>query len=349
MRKVITLIIVLAIGIGTTLVLLSPKTTPSINADGTASIAEVLDLEINGATQRILIRGQDLDNPLLLHVHGGPGGPDQAILSAVKFDIEDLFTVVYWDQRGAGASYHADAPVEDLSLAQIVADGITLSEYLLGRFEKDRLYLQGHSWGTLVSTHMATRRPNLYVAYFGIGHIANSKRAEKLSYSYTLEKATQAGDQKTVDKLAEIGGPPYASREEWNQTVAIERALMQPYEKPDGSLFMSMFDIYRTFTFYRGYSITDKLNSLSGSAVSLEKLWMEAIDADLISTHRRFEIPVYFFQGKYDQHTVTKVAKEYFELIEAPQKAYFEFSESAHWPHVDEFERYRNLVEGLLP
>ena len=347
MRNVLIALLTFVFIVTTTLLVVSPKTTPEMPASAEAPIAEILDVELNGAKQRILIRGHDLANPVLLHVHGGPGGPDQAILRSKNFDLEDLFTVVYWDQRGAGASYSADASMNDLSLSQIVADGLALSEYLLDRFDKNNLYLQGHSWGTLVATHMATERPTLFAAYFGIGQMADAKHSERLSYNYTVEQATQAGNKEALDKLASLGPPPYPGREEWIRAVGIERTLMRHYEKPDGSIFMSMPDTYLTFTLYRGYSIPDKLNALKGSEVSLGKLWMDAINANLTTTHRRFDIPVYFFQGRYDQHTVTQVAKAYFDVIDAPQKEYFEFASSAHWPHVDEFERYRSIVKRL--
>lgn len=349
MRKIalysVLSILVLCLCIGVTLAIVSPQSTPAIEAsESTQSIAEIVDVDINGSSQRLLIRGHDAGNPILLHVHGGPGGADQAMLRAYNFDLEDQFTVVYWDQRGAGASYSDDAPLADLSLKQIAADGVSVTEYLLSRFGKEKLFLQGHSWGTLVSVHMISERPELFAAYFGIGHIANSKRAELLSYQFTMQSAVIVGDQETINKLEEIGSPPYTTPEDWTNTVMIERGLMQPYEMPDGSQFMSMADIYRIFTLYRGYSIGDKLNSLAGSQTSIEKLWLEAIDADLFNTHTEFEIPVFMFQGKYDQHTVTSVAREYFEQINAPEKQYFEFEHSAHWPHLREFEKYRELV-----
>ncbi|WOJ95894.1 alpha/beta hydrolase [Congregibacter brevis] len=347
MRNVLIALLLFVFTVTTTLIVVSPKTTPKMPRSAAAPIAEILDIEVNGANQRILMRGQNRTNPILLHVHGGPGGPDQAILRSKGFDIEDLFTVVYWDQRGAGASYFADASTDDLSLEQIVEDGLAVSEYLLDRFDKDKLYLQGHSWGTLVATHMATERPKLFAAYFGIGQMADSRRAELLSYNFTVQQLTQAGDQKALHELESLGPPPYPSPEEWLRAVGIERTLMRPLEKPDGSIFMSMLDTYLTFTLYRGYSISDKLNALRGSEISIDKLWTDAINADLMTTHRRFEIPVYFFQGRYDQHTVTEVAKAYFDVIDAPQKEYFEFASSAHWPHVNEFERYRSILKRL--
>lgn len=340
--------LVLGVVIALALVVVSPQRTPPIAAKGTtSSVAEVIDVEINGSVQRLLIRGENTGNPLLLHVHGGPGGADQAMLRAHDFDLEDLFTVVYWDQRGAGASYSSDDPLAALSLDQITQDGIAVTEYLLAKYNRDTLFIQGHSWGTLVSVHMISDRPDLFNAYFGIGHIANSKQAELLSYQFTMESARQAGDQDTIEALESIGSPPYSTPEEWTQTVAIERGLMQPYEMPDGSQLLSMIDIYRIFTLYRGYSISDKLNSLRGSQVSVQRLWMEAINANLFETHLNFEIPVFFFQGKYDQHTVTSVARDYFDEIDAPEKQYFDFEHSAHWPHLREFDRYRSLVESL--
>ena len=331
---------------------LSPqKTNPFLNANGEVlenSIAEIRDVTLNGVSQRILIRGVDVNNPVLLHLHGGPGGADQAIVRSNSKTLEDIFTVVYWDQRGAGASYSSSVAADDLSLDQIVADGVVLSETLRQEFKKDKIYLQGHSWGTLVGVHMIAKAPDLYHAYFGIGQIAHSKRAELLSFSYTMNAAKIANDKKTMNKLAELGSPPYENDQRWIDSVMQERVLMQPYEVPNQRPFLSLAAIYKNFVFYPEYSLSDKLNSLAGSKLSLQALWMEAINANLFITHPTLPVPVYFFQGKYDQHTVTEVAKDYFDAVEAPHKEYFSFDNSAHWPHLKEEQKYREIVKKIV-
>ncbi len=346
-KKLLILVSALVVAILLTMVIVSPGQTSKITA-GLSPIVESLDVEINGAQQRLLIRSQDQNNPILLHVHGGPGGADQAMMLSGGFDLEDKFTTVYWDQRGAGASYSSELNPETLSLEQIAADGIKVAEYLTKRFGKPKLILQGHSWGTLVSVHMAQQRPDLFSAFIGIGQIANSKRAEKISFDFTMQAAKAAGDQETIQKLDEIGSPPYSAPKKWINTVMVERGLMQPYEMPDGSMQFSLMDIYKIFTFYRGYTIGEKLGSLEGSNISLQRLWMEAINADLFNTHPSLEIPVLIVQGKYDQHTVTEVAKDYFEALVAPTKAYLEFENAAHWPHLRDFDRYRTEVLSFL-
>lgn len=312
------------------------------------SIAEIRTIELNGVKQRLLVRGADKRNPILLHVHGGPGGADQAIVRSNGGAIEDIFTVVYWDQRGAGASYSPAVTTNNLSLKQIVDDGVILSQALRDEFGKDKIYLQGHSWGTLVGIHMITAAPDLYHAYFGIGQIANSKRAELLSYNYTLEQARKASDSKTIEGLKEIGPPPYDSDQRWIDTTMVERGLMQPYENPGQKQFLSLIDIYKNFVFYPEYSVADKLNSLEGSKVSLQTLWIEAINANLFNTHPSVEVPVYLFQGKYDQHTVTEVAKDYFDVLKAPVKEYYSFDQPAHWPHLKEHQKYRALMLKIV-
>ena len=61
-----------------------------------------------------------------------------------------------------------------------------------------------------------------------------------------------------------------------------------------------------------------------------------------------WDLPVYMIQGKYDQHTVTSVARTYFDHLTAPTKEFFEFSKSAHNPHFDEQEKYRDVLNTIV-
>lgn len=332
---------------------ISPKETPPfVDSEGQLfedSIAEIQDLVINGVAQRILIRGQDQSRPILLVVHGGPGAPDQVILRSMEATLEDLFTVVYWDQRGAGASYvgTSDQP-QSITLQQIVSDGLQLTSYLRERFKQPKIYLQGHSWGSLVGVHMVSEQPTFFHAYFGVGQMANMRRSESLSYAFALDQASQAGDEKSLKLLQDIGAPPYKTKEEWLSKLMTERGVMQQFERPDGSQVFSMFGVYKMFGVYPEYSLSDKLNSLAASDLSMEMLWMEAVDADLFTSHSRFDLPVYIFQGLYDKHTVTEVAKDYYDAIEAPQKKYFSFEKSAHWPHINEYKKYKAILSEIV-
>lgn len=341
---------ILALLLFATLCYFSPQKTPQfLDKDGTVinnSIAEIMDIEINGIQQRILIRGKNLSNPVLLHLHGGPGGPDRPLMDKNN-NLEDLFTMCYWDQRGAGASYADDIPVESMTQEQIIQDGLELSKYLLKRFKKEKLYLEAHSWGTLFGIQMVHREPDLFHAYFGVGQSANSIASEQSSYDFVFNSAKTANDTKTINALEKIGRPPYSNDDDWVKNILTERKLLKKYEGPETKKKLSMFSIYRDFVFYPEYSIKDKLKALKGSPFSLKHLWPEAKRTNLFENVTKFEIPIYIFQGEYDMTTVSSVSKKYFDIIEAPKKHYYNFEKSAHWPHITEFEKYKSIIKTI--
>jgi len=127
------------------------------------SIAVHEDMVINGAPQRVTIRGKDKNNPVLLRVHGGPGSPYPPAISKIfGFDLEDLFTVCYWEQRGAGLAYTDSIPDSTITLDQIVNDGLELTNYLRSILKKDKIYIEGSSWGTTVGAFMVQKQPKLF-------------------------------------------------------------------------------------------------------------------------------------------------------------------------------------------
>ena len=309
MKKVKKLLVGLSTGISILLLIslilllcFSPqKTAPFLDENGNLlqnSITSIESIDLNGVEQRVLIRGANKDNPVLLHLHGGPGSPDHPFMKRNGQVLEDLFTVCYWEHRGSGASYSKDIPVETMNLNQIVADGIALSQQLRERFQKEKIYIQGHSWGTAVATHMVQKNPELFHAYFGIGQIADPKLSDQLSYDFTLQAAKNANDQNTIQALKKIGRPPYSSPDVWTKAVMVERQLMRPYQNAPIHREESMLDIYKAFVLYPEYSIGDKLGALKGDPFSMKYLWPEVI---------KFEFILKAFQAIRFQSTFSKV------------------------------------------
>ena len=134
---------------------LSPGTTePFLNANGDrlpGSISQKLSVPINGVQQGMIIRGKHAANPVLLWVHGGPGMPDYPLTQQYPVDLEDLFTIVWWDQRGAALSYDRDIPPDTMTIEQFITDTLAVTDYLRDRFHQDRIYLLGHSWGSFIA------------------------------------------------------------------------------------------------------------------------------------------------------------------------------------------------------
>ena len=175
-------------------------------------IEEGMYVNIGGIDQWIQIRGQDRNNPVLLCLHGGPGAT-WLPLTALFLPWEKEFTVVQWDQRGAGRTLAAtgSAVADTMSIDRMAQDGIEVSEFLRSRLHQDKIILFGHSWGSILGIHMAMQRPDLFYAYVGTGQAADMQRSTQIGYAYILEKARAAGDKQALKELENIGPPPYDS------------------------------------------------------------------------------------------------------------------------------------------
>jgi pimeloyl-ACP methyl ester carboxylesterase len=132
-------------------------------------------IDINGTMQWILIRSSDALNPILLYLHGGPGHSLIPFAHVATSQLTDRFTVVYWDQRGAGLSYEAGLPEGTLNVRQLVEDTVATTEYLRGRFGKEKIYLLGHSWGSTLGSLAVQEKPELFAAYVGVGQVVNQR------------------------------------------------------------------------------------------------------------------------------------------------------------------------------
>src|SRR5580704_6121268 len=142
-----------------------------VSPDGIDTKAAV---PINGTMQWITVRGRDLRNPILLFIHGGPAAPEMPTSWTFQNDWEDFFTVVQWDQRGAGKTYLANDPAKikpTLTKAQIVSDAEEVVRYLRATYHKDKIFVLGHSWGSAVGLSLAAKRPEWLYAYVGIGQM----------------------------------------------------------------------------------------------------------------------------------------------------------------------------------
>lgn len=197
--------------------LIPPFTMPIF---GDNSIAEIQTFTLGGFPQKVLLRGTDRNNPILLYIHGGPGSAQMVLAPTYSNELEKHFVVAHWDQRGAGASC-ADVYWNTLSLDQIVNDTIELAEKL-GHGQK--IFVIGHSWGSLVGVWAVQRRPDLFHAYVGTGQLVHRDRQEEISYDWVVEQARTAGDNQALQELATIH-PPYTTQAEF----ALQRHWLSKY------------------------------------------------------------------------------------------------------------------------
>src|SRR5262245_22325115 len=169
-------------------------------------IDEARYIELGGIEQWVTIRGENRDNPVVLFLHGGPGDATNPWGYAGFRLWLKSFTVVQWDQRGAGKTLGRNGPGQatTISLDRMTRDGVELTERLLADLHKDKLILVGHSFGSILGIGMAKSRPELYYAFVGTGQVADPARSYTVAYSELMKKAEALGEQRAIDELREI-------------------------------------------------------------------------------------------------------------------------------------------------
>ncbi len=302
--------------------------------------------DINGNKQWVSIRGQDRENPIILMVHGGPGSADMTMARFNDIVTEKNFVVVRWDQRNAGKSFSFFKSSGDLSPKTFVSDIHEITKHLKNKFSREKVYIAGHSWGSIISAMAVHEKPENYFAYIGIGQFVNGKENEIYSYRFTLKEAMKDNNDSAIKELKEIGEPPYNGL----QDLGKEREWLSYY---GGALFhgekrKETYQILGNMMFASPeYSLLDNLRFFAGIATSLFKIWPYVEGVDLPTQANSFQVPVYFLTGRFDYNTPWELSEKYFNLLKAPKKKFIWFEKSAHAPNYEEPETFGNVLNKI--
>jgi len=282
-------------------------------------------VRIGGVEQWITIRGHNRENPVILVLHGGPGAPTSP-LPAHFLPWEREFTVVQWDQRGAGKSYRSNHAAPSIDL--MIQDALAVSDYVRNRLHKSKIILLGHSWGSVLGVHLAKSRPDLFAAYVGTGQIVNMQRNEEAAYAGVLAKARALGDHTAADALEKSGAPPYHDIRQ----MGLERRWAMQYEP--GLRYTGPQGLFAELLTAPDYSLTDVLNYFKG-VLGGDDYYGQSLDGpmmreDLPALGSDFSIPIFIVQGAEDDVTPTSLAKTYFDQITAPRKSFLLMPHAGH-------------------
>lgn len=308
-----------------------------------SKLNEKIFTEIGGMEQGMVLQSADTDNPVLLFLHGGPGSPEIAFSQDCPTGLDGLFTVCWWEQRGSGISYCRNIPKESMTLEQMIEDALAVTKYLCKRFGKEKVYVMGHSWGSLLGVLTVKRAPELFYAYMGIGQVARQEESERLAYTYMLERFCQAGDKRMVRKLRRY--PIDKGGDMSLRYLSVRSEGMQKLGIGVMHRMTSMMDCVKVVLGYKGYTLGEKLRFVMGSSFSLGCLWDTVAKCDLFERAPRLEVPTYVFQGKYDYQVSYEIAKRYMEAMQAPVKGFYTFAESAHSPCYEEPEKMCEILQ----
>lgn len=299
-------------------------------------INETLTVTLGGARQVVNIRGANRANPVLLYIHGGPGSVEMPMAWSFQHPWEDFFTVVQWDQRGAGRSYPLNDPAAiapTLSLGRYRDDAIELIEQLRARVGQDKVFVLGHSFGSAVGLAVAGKRPDLLHAYIGMGQIIDFRENERVGMQRTLEEARKRHDTEAEREILALGPYPDAGPFTINKADAwrkwANRYGSLAGHRPDADFY---FDSTKLSPLY---TPQDRESWSSGSAFTVTALWPRLADVSFKQV-RRLTVPVVLLLGRHDTTTPSGIAAAWLEHVSAPRRRLCWFEDSGHLPMIEE-------------
>ncbi len=296
---------------------------------------------INEVKQFIHLCGTDDTNPVLLMIHGGPGFSDLPFaFHGYNSILEEHFVVVNWDQRGTGRSFSDKIPENSMTIEQFILDGIEVARLLCNRFNKDKIFMRGHSFGGLLGMLIANRYPDLFHSYFALDPAVSIQKSIPAAYNFVCEQAKRVNNNDALIELKDIGAPPFKDMMKGMQ-------VMNQWLNVFGGVVFGGLDsvnkLFSLFGFVPDFTEQDYKNAAKGAEFSARTM-TEAMNIDLFNTVPELQIPVYFGVGRHDYLNCCSVTEEYCTFIKAPDKDLIWFEYSAHFPNFSEPETCQNAI-----
>lgn len=300
-------------------------------------------VRLGDTTQWIRVRGRDRSNPVLLLMQLGPGVPiiNEARRFEARLALEDVFTVVYWDQRGTGLSLRDREHRAGLSPERMVADTVAMLELLRERFGS-RSFVCGFSFGATFAAYAASQRPELVATLVAVGMDIDIPAADANAYEFALRTAHDRCARRAVRQLEAIGPPPHRDAKVFSTRA---RWVMNFGGVTTNATYNSMLrTLVSSLVRSPDYSAGDVIRTLRGIGATQAVLVPQLADTDLVHGLPRLDVPVVMVQGRLDQVAPGDVAERFYECVVAPNKQLVWFERSAHTPHFEEPEKFRNVL-----
>ena len=310
-------------------------------------------VRIGGIDQWMEVRGQNVSNPILLFIHGGPGIAFIPLASTFQSPWEKYFTVVQWDQRGAGKTYASndkELQRKTMNVPQMEQDALEVVNYLRNRFKREKIFIIGHSWGAILGLWLAYEHPEVIYAYVGTGQAVNLEENAALVYKGALQQARNRRNEQAVNELESIAPYPPPNPDLRKMMIANKWAGNLAPPPPSGPESRKFPSIVSVVVSAPEYSLVDDLGFFRGQMFSAQALIPQLANLDLTKLGSNFRAPVFFFEGRYDPWCPPSLIWEYAQTIKGPQKGFVWFEHSGHFPFLEEQQKFTDeLVQRVLP
>lgn len=330
--------------------------TPSILGDDGKSlpnsIASLEKIRLGGVDQWLIIRGHDVNKPVLLFLSGGPGSSEAGRVMRFNAELEKHFVVVIWEQRGCGKSYPSLNPKSALTVDQYAADIVELTDILRQRFDEEKIYLVGHSWGAIIGLRAAQERPDLFHAYVGTAQMVDVLETDQIIYQMMLDHSRQTGDTQFVQTLEKQGEPPYLVKNPIKPYSTLFGREYAVFEAPNikNEDFRREGDLLQLMYKQPEYGWLDRLNWLRSLVDTFNVVYPQLQDLDFRVDAAKLNLPVYLMLGRHDMNNPYQIPEEYFNLLQAPSKQLYFFEDSGHGMIWEEAHLFHDLmINTILP
>lgn len=296
-------------------------------------------VSINGIDQYLLHSGTNYDNQVMLFLHGGPGSAESLFAYAFQQKWEDIFTVVHYDQRGAGKTLTKN-PDRYPTIDCMIQDLFEIIQYLKKKYNKQKIILLGHSWGSVLGSTFIKQYPEEVEYYIGVGQVINMLENERVGYEKVKELIMKANDKKTLKKLEVIGEYPGEKfSDETLKKIMKIRKIQGQY-----GLGVKMWPMCVTAFKSPIFKLSDIFSLMKGFKAN--KKTTEFLGAfNLMSESAEYKVPMYYILGENDWQVPYVIAKEYFNTINAPSKNIYLIPDAGHFVMLDQIDLF---FEALL-
>jgi len=317
------------------------------------SISEKLWIEVENTKLGLIIKSVNSENPVLLLLGGGPEIPEYFLESEYGSNLDKYFTLCYINYRGTALSYDKNLKKENLTSEAYFNDCITVAKYLCKRFNKNKIFLLGHSFGTYIGLNIANRHPELFHAFIGMSIITDQNHSEQLAYQYMYDTYKAQGKINRVKELEK-----YKPLFESKKAINFEDPLTKQYFEKVRDSYMHELGIGTTHNMksvitgiffpsflMKDFSFIEKNNVWKAKIFTTgAPIKTDSFNFNAFETIKELKIPFYVFAGKHDYTTAYALQEKYFDQISAPEKKFYTFENSAHSPLFEENEKALDII-----
>ncbi|KGA96680.1 hypothetical protein AJ85_17980 [Alkalihalobacillus alcalophilus ATCC 27647 = CGMCC 1.3604] len=302
-------------------------------------------LTVDGHKLGLIIEGTDRTNPVILFLHGGPGFPQYPMIKSFNLEWSQYATICYWDQRGAGMSYNAKTQGV-LEMERYISDTIEVTKYLKKKFVQEKIYLFGHSWGSIIGSLTAYQFPEHYHAYIGSGQVGRMLESNRETHQFLLNTALAKRDNKAEEQIRSV-----TIDEDYYKNEAYGKLLSRYLIKYGGgmkrynySLLKGILEVFKC----KQYSIKERINFPKGLFTTYQAVSEFMGKFDAVKATGQFDLPIYIIHGEYDYQTSFNEARRFFDSIEAPAKKLYKFTDCAHSPFVEKPADFLEILKNEI-